>query len=113
MITKNDILLKLKELKPTLHKEFAVKEIGLFGSYAKDEAKEDSDIDIFVNMQATFDNVMHLKFNLEESLHKKVDLITKHKHMKPFLFEMITKDIIYVWEDTHGVIYSWRYRPVY
>jgi len=95
-MTKAHILDYLSIHKSEFKEKYGVEEIGLFGSYAKDEAKEDSDIDIFVNMQATFDNVMHLKFNLEESLHKKVDLITKHKHMKPFLFEMITKDIIYV-----------------
>jgi uncharacterized protein len=34
MLTKNEILSKLRELKPTLNKEFAVKEIGLFGSFS-------------------------------------------------------------------------------
>ena len=77
-------------------KKYGIEEIGLFGSYSRDEAKEDSDVDIFVSMQAKFDNVMGLKYDLEASLHKKVDLITKHKYMKPFLFQMITKDVIYV-----------------
>ena len=68
----------------------------MFGSCARDEAKEDSDVDIFVSMQAKFDNVMGLKYDLEASLHKKVDLIIKHKYMKPFLLQMITKDVIYI-----------------
>jgi uncharacterized protein len=42
MITKDDILLKLKELKPALHKEYAVKEIGLFSS---ETFNEESDIE--------------------------------------------------------------------
>ena len=95
-MTKKQILDYLSMHKSEFQVKYGVEEIGLFGSYAKDEAKEDSDIDIFVNMQAKFDNVMGLKFDLEESLHKKVDLITKHKYMKPFLLQMITKDIIYV-----------------
>ncbi len=48
MITKNDILSKLKELKPELRKNFSVKEIGLFGSFSDNSYSENSDIDILV-----------------------------------------------------------------
>ena len=51
MITKNDILLKLKELKPTLHKDFAVKEIGLIGSFSDETYSDDSDIDLLVELE--------------------------------------------------------------
>lgn len=95
-MTKQHILDYLSIHKPEFQKKYGVEEIGLFGSYARDEAKDDSDVDIFVSMQAKFDNVMGLKYDLEASLHKKVDLITKHKYMKPFLLQMITKDVIYV-----------------
>ena len=95
-MTKKHILDYLSIHKPEFQKKYGVEEIGLFGSYARDEAKEDSDVDIFVSMQAKFDNVMGLKYDLEASLDKKVDLITKHKYMKPFLLQMITKDVIYV-----------------
>lgn len=48
MITKNEILLKLKELKPDLYKDYSVKEIGLFGSFSDDSFTDASDIDILV-----------------------------------------------------------------
>ena len=51
MITKNDILIKLKELKPILHKEYAVKEIGLFGSFSDETFNDESDIDILVELE--------------------------------------------------------------
>lgn len=95
-MTKQHILDYLSMHKPEFQKKYGVEEIGLFGSYARDEAKDDSDVDIFVSMQAKFDNVMGLKYDLENSLQKKVDLMTKHKYMKPFLLQMITKDVIYV-----------------
>ncbi|KHG34399.1 MULTISPECIES: nucleotidyltransferase family protein [Sulfurospirillum] len=95
-MTKQHILDYLSMHKPEFQKKYGVEEIGLFGSYARDEAKDDSDVDIFVSMQAKFDNVMGLKYDLETSLQKKVDLMTKHKYMKPFLLQMITKDVIYV-----------------
>jgi len=95
-MTKQHILDYLSMHKPEFQKKYGVEEIGLFGSYARDEAKDDSDVDICVSMQAKFDNVMGLKYDLETSLQKKVDLMTKHKYMKPFLLQMITKDVIYV-----------------
>ena len=95
-MTKEQILSYLLAHKAEFQKKYGVEEIGLFGSYARGEDKEDNDIDLLVTMPSTFDNVMNLKFELEESLHKKVDLLTKHKHMKPFLLEMISKDIVYV-----------------
>ncbi len=45
MLNKNDILDKLRELKPILSEEYAVKEIGIFGSFANNEASDESDID--------------------------------------------------------------------
>lgn len=50
---KEPILLYLKELKPSLEKEGIV-EIGLFGSFAKDEATIKSDIDIFIRTTKAF-----------------------------------------------------------
>ncbi|RLD50032.1 MAG: nucleotidyltransferase, partial [Bacteroidetes bacterium] len=41
MITRNEILFKLNELKPKLYKEYSVKKIGLFGSYSDDSFNED------------------------------------------------------------------------
>lgn len=49
-MTKKHILDYLSIHKPEFQKKYGVEEIGLFGSYARDEAKEDSDIDIFVSM---------------------------------------------------------------
>jgi uncharacterized protein len=94
-MTKHEIVNYLKEHKSEFKEKYGVEKIGLFGSFARDEASSDSDIDIFVDMKVKFDNVMGLKYNIEESLNKKVDLITKHKNIKPILLDMINKDIIY------------------
>ena len=53
MIEKNEIISKLKELKPLYSKEgFIIK--GLFGSYSRDEATENSDIDMLVEATPYF-----------------------------------------------------------
>jgi len=48
MLTKLDVLEKLKEIKPVLYKNFSVKEIGLFGSFSNNSNTENSDIDLLV-----------------------------------------------------------------
>jgi len=85
----------------TLHKkEFAqkynIEKIGLFGSYVRDEAMENSDIDIFVKMKPDLLKMVELKEKIEKDLKKKVDIVREHKHIKPFLLKMIQKDINYV-----------------
>jgi len=95
-MTKENILKYLSNHKKEFRKEFQVEEIGLFGSYARDEAKADSDIDIFVQMKPDLFKLVELKQQIEEDLQKKVDIIRNHKYMKPFLLKMIQKDINYV-----------------
>ena len=59
-----------------MRKEFSVRKIGVFGSYVKDSANSNSDIDILVEFEEkTFDNYMDLKFFLEDLFGKKVDLV--------------------------------------
>ncbi len=80
---KEPILLYLKELKPKLEKE-GITEIGLFGSFAKDEATIYSDIDIFVKTTDKFCNkhigfagldfLEDLRQDIAEHFNKEVDL---------------------------------------
>lgn len=48
MNTRTEIEATLKELKPSLRRKFKVKEIGIFGSFVREEEVEDSDVDILV-----------------------------------------------------------------
>ena len=95
-MTKKDILNYLSNHKKEFQEEYEVEEIGLFGSYARDEAKADSDIDIFVQMKPDLFKLVELKQQIEKDLQKKVDIIRNHKYIKPFLLKMIQKDINYV-----------------
>ena len=95
-MTKKEILNYLSSHKKDFQKEFEVEKIGLFGSYARNEANDNSDIDIFVHMKPDLFKLIELKEQIEEDLQKKVDIIRNHKHIKPFLLKMIQKDINYV-----------------
>jgi len=79
MLNKNDILEKLRELKPILSEEFAVKEIGIFGSFANNAASDDSDIDLLVELSRPIGwNYFTLQIYLEGIFGRKVDLVTKN-----------------------------------
>jgi predicted nucleotidyltransferase len=96
MNSKEDILKYLSDNKEYLKKEYGITKIGLFGSFARDEAKEDSDIDFYVEFkEKNFDNLSGLWVYLEELYNTKVDIVHKHKNNNPTLIENIQRDIIY------------------
>ena len=89
----DEVLEKLKELRAVLRKRFGVKELLLFGSFARFEATEKSDIDLIVEFEKeyeTFRNYMALKEFLEKNLQRPVDLIVKSA-LKSYLKETIEK----------------------
>ena len=95
-MNKINILDYLKDHYQEFQEKYNIEQIGLFGSYARDEANKDSDIDIFVKMPPKLFDMVAIKEQIEEDLHTKVDIIREHKHMKPLFIEMIHKDLINV-----------------
>jgi len=95
-ITKVNILNYLKEHYQEFKTKYQVEKIGLFGSYARDEATQESDIDIFVTMKPSLFDMVAIKEQIESDLHTKVDIIREHKNIKPFFLQMIQKEVIYV-----------------
>ncbi len=78
-MTGKEIIEFLQNNKDILNK-FGVESIAIFGSYAKKQAVNNSDIDLLVEFKSgkkTFDNYMDLKFYLEDNLNKDVDLVIK------------------------------------
>ena len=79
MQTKNQIINKLREMKPLLFTEYSVKEIGIFGSYADETNTEESDIDLLVEFDKPIGwKFFSLELYLENIFGKKVDLVTKN-----------------------------------
>ena len=93
-MTKKEIINFLRANKEYLRKKFYVKKIGLFGSFARDEATEESDIDIVVDMPPSFDNFFALKYFLEEKLKRRVDL-GRESQLRLYIKEKIKNEIIY------------------
>ncbi len=93
-ITKNEILEKLAANKVVLT-AFGVQEIGLFGSYVRNQANLESDIDLLVDIRKdkkTLRNFLTINYFLEDLFNKKVELITKQslsKHIGPHILESV------------------------
>ena len=95
-MTKRFILNFLSSHKAELAQNYGVTKIGLFGSYARGEEREDSDIDIAVEIESSnkFRSFFNLKYFLEEHLNKKIDLGIEST-LKPIAKKYIEKEIIY------------------
>ena len=96
MIVKEEIIKKLEENRERI-KGYGVRRIGLFGSYARGEERQKSDIDILVEFEKgkkTFDNYMGLVLFLEDLLGLKVDLVIR-ENIKTLLKPHILKGVEY------------------
>ena len=91
-MTKEDIKRIIKEHKDILEK-YRVKSVALFGSYVRNEQKEDSDIDLLVEFeQPSYDNFIHLIFSLEDLLKKEVTVVTP-KGISPYILPYVLKEV--------------------
>ena len=96
MKTRSEIEAVLKQLKPSLAEKFKVKEIGIFGSYVRDEGSGRSDVDILVEFSESIGwEFIDLKELLSEVLDIEVDLVTVGA-LKPQLKDKILKEVAYV-----------------
>ncbi|MBA4745522.1 MAG: nucleotidyltransferase family protein [Muricauda sp.] len=96
METTQNIANKLSKLKVRLKERYPISSMALFGSYARNEQTDTSDVDIMVE----FDGKIGIKFidlanDLEKALGLKVDLVSK-KGIKEQYLNTILSDLIYV-----------------
>ena len=96
MLQSSDIEKTLVKLKPELSRKFHVGKIGYFGSYARHEQTEISDIDILVELTQPLGwEFFDLQDTLEAALHHKVDLVTVNALKVP-LKDAILREVKYV-----------------
>ena len=75
-----------------------MRRIGLFGSFVRYEARDESDIDVLVvfrDGEETFEHYMDLKFHLEDLFGRRVDLVIEAS-IKPLLQPYILSEAVYV-----------------
>ena len=95
-----DVIETLRKHEKEMKERFAVRRIGVFGSFIRGEQKETSDIDLVVEFEnPTFDNFIDLAFYLEDLTGRSVDILTpegiKHIRIKEVADEII-RSVVYV-----------------
>ena len=94
---KQDALNFLESHKQLIIERVGVKHLALFGSVVRDEARENSDLDVLVEFEGgeTYRNYFDLLFYLEDHLHCKIDLVSRDA-LRPQLKPHIEKEALYV-----------------
>lgn len=94
--SKDNIIQHLKAIKPELEKKYSIRELGLFGSYARGDQSETSDIDILVDVDGSIGlGYFRLVNDLEDEFRVKVDVVSR-KGIKPRYLPFIEKNLIRV-----------------
>ena len=94
-----DILSYLSAHKEEFSCKFDLEKLGLFGSFGREEEREESDIDIIIELKKDTKNIyikkQALKYELESYFQRKVD-IAREKYLRPLARESILKDATFV-----------------
>lgn len=99
-VVREEAIAALRGWLPAIRRDFGVRRIALFGSTARDDAQEGSDLDILVDFEKdpTFLSFMGLKAFLEDHLGSKVDLVTRDA-LKPRMRPIVEREAVDV---SHG-----------
>lgn len=96
MYTLETILEKLRAYKPELQRKYPISRLGVFGSYARREATENSDIDVAVELNGPMGlNFVAMANEIENLFGIKVDVVPK-RSIKSIYQPSVEKDILYV-----------------
>ncbi len=97
VVNRSKILETLRKFKTENSEKYGINTLGLFGSYSKNQANPESDIDIVIETsEPDLFKLVHIKEDLENLFSKTVDIVRKRENMNPYLKKHIEKDSIYV-----------------
>ena len=96
-LRRDDVLDVLRRHKTEFAERYGVVSLGVFGSVARDEAGDDSDVDVVVEMtKPDLFYMVHIKEFLEAELQRPVDIVRYREHMGDFLKQCIDREAVYV-----------------
>lgn len=92
----DEIIQIIRDYMKVYEKQYGILEIGVFGSVARNEAVEGSDVDVVVHVsRPDLFLLAGLKYDLEDRLERPVDVVAYREDMNPFLKKMIDREAIY------------------
>ena len=93
---RKEIIEILRQYKKEVAEQYGILSIGVFGSAAREETKETTDVDIVVQIdEPDLFLLVGIKKELEERLHRPVDLVTYRERMNQFLKKRIDSEAVY------------------
>jgi hypothetical protein len=95
-LSRETILRELRDYRSDFERRYGVTRIGIFGSAARDELRQDSDIDVVVEMrEADLFHVVHIKETLERDFNRRVDVVRYRDSMNHYLKARIDREAHY------------------
>lgn len=97
MIIKENVLPELKQYRQEFGVKYGILSLGIFGSLARDSVSDSSDIDVVVRLkEPNLLTLSRIRIDLEERLHRPVDIVNFRERMNPFLKNRIQQEAMYV-----------------
>ena len=94
MITREEIVARLRRERGTLNSRYPIRSLALFGSWARGEAREDSDVDVLVEVDSSIGlRFVDLAADIECAVGRPVDLVSR-RAIKASLWSRIEPDLI-------------------
>ena len=96
ILTIDEIRTKIRPIR----ERYRVKKLWLFGSYARGEAREDSDVDVYAETDRSMKllDLIAFRMDIEEALAKEVDIITRIPTEYPIFTKYIERDKVLLYE---------------
>ena len=97
MVSTTEIIQLLKCFKETSAHKYGIRTLGIFGSFARNQQDEKSDLDVFVTLQESdFFTIEKIKEELEQLTNFKIDVVNFRESLRDSFKQNIRKDAIYI-----------------
>ena len=97
MLSTKEIIAILKKFKAESASKYGIISLGLFGSFARNQQRETSDVDVFVTLkESDFFVLERIKEELESLIHSNIDIVNYRDSLRNSFKQNILKDAIYV-----------------
>jgi uncharacterized protein len=94
---RDEVLTVLRQFKREYAQQYGILEIGVFGSLGRDQAQDDSDVDICIKTRTPDPYALvHIKELIEARVQRPVDIVRVREKMNPYLRKQIDRDAHYV-----------------
>lgn len=97
MLSTKEIIAILKKFKAESASKYGITSLGLFGSFARNQQRETSDVDVFVTLkESDFFVLERIKEELESLIHSNIDIVNYQDSLRNSFKQNILNDAIYV-----------------